>query len=163
MNFDFRSVLTPRALAGAVGVAVFLLILVFTWLAFSAVPQPDPASLMAVVTVIPAPTSTPLPAAVATLDPYAPTPTPALEPGQLAIGVYVQIVGTEGQGLRIRQTPGLDGEQQFLGFDAEVFLVQDGPREVDGYTWWYLVSNYDDGRAGWAASNFLEFIPSPNP
>jgi hypothetical protein len=162
MNFDFRSVLTPRALAGAVGVAVVLLILAFTWLAFSAAPQPDPASLMAAVTVISAPTSTPLPAAVATLDPYASTPTPTLAPDQIGVGAYVQISGTEGQGLRLRSAPGLNGDQLFLGYDAEVFIVQDGPREADGYTWWYLVSNYDKNRAGWAASNFLTVIPPPS-
>jgi hypothetical protein len=160
MRIDFRSALTPRVFVGAVLVAVILLGLTFAWMAFSAPPQPDPAALMAVMTVIPAPTGTPAPA-VSAVDPYAPTLTPTLAPGQLVIGVYVQIVGTEGQGLRIRSTPGLSGAQQFMGFDAEVFRIQDGPREVDGYTWWYLVSNYDDGRAGWAASNFLEFIPSP--
>lgn len=161
MNFDFRPALTPRAFAGAVIVAVLLIVLTFTWMAVSAPPRPDPASLMADVTLIPAPSGTPLPASQAALDPYAPTPTFTPLPGQLAVGVYAQIVGTEGQGLRIRSNPGLSGEQKFMGFDTEVFLIKDGPREVDGYTWWYLVSNYDDGRAGWAASDFLEFVPGP--
>ncbi len=155
--------MTPRALAGAVGVTIFLLVVTLIWMSLSAPAAIDPAALMADVTVIPAPSGTPIPPEALPQDPYAPTPTLTPAPGQLALGVYVQIVGTEGQGLRIRSQPGLNGAQQFLGFDAEVFLIQDGPREVDGYTWWYLVSNYDDGRAGWAASNFLEFIPSPNP
>jgi len=162
MRIDFRSALTPRAIAGAVLVAVLLLVITFFWLAWSVPPKPDPAGLMAAMTVIPAPTGTAFSTA-ATLDPYAPTPTLTPVPGQLSVGVYVQIAGTEGLGLRIRSTPGLNGAQQFMGFDSEVFLIQDGPREADGYTWWYLVSNYDDGRAGWAASNFLQFVPAPNP
>jgi hypothetical protein len=63
--------------------------------------------------------------------------------------------------LRIRSDPGLTGEPVFLGFDSEVFIVEDGPREVDGYVWWYLVAPYDDTRAGWAAADFLSYVPSP--
>jgi len=162
MRIDFRSALTSRAIAGAVLLALFLLALTFAWMAWSVPPRPDPAGLMAAMTVIPAPTGT-TPSEIATIDPYAPTPTPTLAPGQLTTGLYVQVTGTGGLGLNIRSAPGLDSSQQFMGFDSEVFLIEDGPRERDGYVWWYLVSNYDDGRAGWAAANFLEAIPSPNP
>ena len=109
------------------------------------------------VTMISAPTSTSSAPATPTIDPFAPSPTPT----GLALGSYAQITGTEGQGLRIRSTPGLNGEFVFLGFDTEVFLVQDGPQTVDGYVWWYLVAPYDEARAGWAASDFLTYIPAP--
>ena len=109
------------------------------------------------LTMIPAPTSTSNAPATPTIDPFAPSPTPT----GLALGNYAQITGTEGQGLRIRSTPGLDGEFVFLGYDSEVFLVKDGPPTVDGYVWWYLVAPYDDTRAGWAASDFLTYIPAP--
>lgn len=109
------------------------------------------------VTMIPAPTSTSSAPATPTIDPFAPSPTPT----GLAIGNYAQITGTEGQGLRIRSTPGLNGEFVFLGYDTEVFLVKDGPKTVDGYVWWYLVAPYDETRAGWAASDFLTYIPAP--
>ena len=109
------------------------------------------------LTMISAPTATSSAPATPTIDPFAPSPTPA----GLALGSYVQISGTEGQGLRIRSKPGLDGEFVFLGYDSEVFVVQDGPQTVDGYIWWYLVAPYDNTRAGWAASDFLTFIPSP--
>ena len=109
------------------------------------------------VTMIPAPTATSSAPATPTIDPFAPSPTPA----GLAVGSYVQISGTEGQGLRIRSKPGLGGEFVFLGYDSEVFVVQDGPQTVDGYIWWYLVAPYDNTRVGWAASDFLTFIPSP--
>ncbi len=111
------------------------------------------------LTMIPAPTLTSSAPPTPTIDPFAPTPTAT----GLAIGNYVQITGTEGQGLKIRASAGLDGEFQFLAYDSEVFVVKDGPKAVDGYTWWYLVAPYDDTRAGWAASDFLTYIPAPTP
>lgn len=109
------------------------------------------------ITVIPAPTSTSSVPPTATIDPFAPTAVPT----GILIGNYVQITGTEGEGLRIRSDPGLNGEFQFLGYDSEVFIVQDGPREVDGFVWWYLVAPYDETRNGWAAADFLTYIPAP--
>ncbi len=109
------------------------------------------------LTVIPAPTSTSSAPATATIDPFAPT----IAPTGIAVGNYVQITGTEGQGLRIRSEPGLNGEFEFLGYDEEVFIVQDGPREADGFVWWYLVAPYDETRTGWAAADFLTYISAP--
>lgn len=123
----------------------------------SATPASGVGFVPADLTVIPAPTSTSGAPPTPTIDPFA-TPT---APAGVAIGNYVQISGTEGQGLRIRAEAGLDGAFQFLAYDAEVFLVQDGPREVDGYTWWYLVAPYDETRIGWAAADFLEYVPEP--
>ena len=111
----------------------------------------------AYLTVIPASTVTSSAPPTATIDPFAPSPTPT----GLAVGNYAQISGTEGQGLRIRAKPGLDGEFVFLGYDSEVFIIKDGPQTVDGYTWWYLAAPYDETRAGWAAADFLTFIPAP--
>jgi hypothetical protein len=159
MNFDFRSILTPKVMAGALGVTLLLLILAFAWIEWTAPPPPVPGNLLAVLTVIPAPTSTPLIQPTATTDPNAPTATP--EPGKMVVGAYVQISGTNGEGLRIRSGPGLNSNQLFLGFDSEVFLVKDGPSEADGYTWYYLVAPYDEKRAGWAASQFLTLVPPP--
>jgi hypothetical protein len=82
-------------------------------------------------------------------------------PGEIGPGAYVQISGTQGQGLRIRSKPGLNSDQLFLGFDTEAYLVIDGPREVDGYTWYNLAAVNDQTRTGWAASNYLTIIPKP--
>jgi hypothetical protein len=73
----------------------------------------------------------------------------------------VQIIGTGGDGLRLRDQPGLDGKVLLLGSEAEVFRVQDGPREVDGYTWWYLVGPFDETRRGWAVANYLQIVQNP--
>jgi hypothetical protein len=161
MRFEFDRLFTPRVLASALGVAVILLILTFLWIEWTAPPAPDLSGLLAVVTVLPAPSATPPPAATATYDPYAPTPTPTVAPGEIGPGAYVQISGTQGQGLRIRSKPGLNSDQLFLGFDTEAYLVIDGPREVDGYTWYNLAAVNDQTRTGWAASNYLTIIPKP--
>lgn len=112
------------------------------------------------LTVIPAPTSTLNLSATAPLDSLL-TGTPTLQPDEIGVGGYVQIAGTEGEGLRLRASPGLSGAPVFLGYDEEVFEVRDGPKDADGYTWWYLVAPYDETRAGWAAADFLSPIPSP--
>jgi len=77
------------------------------------------------------------------------------------MGSFVQIMGTEGVGLNIRSAPGLNSEVQFLGYDAEVFEVRDGPVEADGLTWWYLVTPVDASRAGWAAASYLSVVANP--
>jgi hypothetical protein len=160
MTLDFRTILTSRVIAGTLGVAIFFMILTFVWIEWPA-PAPASGDVQAVLTVIPAPSGTPAPTPTPTLDPSVPTPTPTPAPGEIAVGSYVQIKGTEGQGLRIRSSPGLNTAQLFLGFDAEVFVVKEGPRQADGYSWYYLVAPYDEARAGWAASDFLNIIPPP--
>ncbi len=123
-------------------------------------PDPEPAS--SALTIIPAPTSTPgVPPP--TLTPIPPTAAPTFTPGpgQIAVGVYVQIHDTGEEGLNIRSEPGLASDVIFSGYDAEVFLVTDGPQEADGYTWWYLTASYDATRFGWAAQDFLEVVETP--
>ncbi len=108
------------------------------------------------LTVIPPSTLTPSPVPTA-----GPAGTPGATNGQIAVGTYVQITGTEGAGLRIRSAPGLNSDTVFRGEEAETFRVQDGPKEADGHTWWYLVAPYDQTRAGWAAADFLSAVPAP--
>jgi hypothetical protein len=159
MQFNFRQFFTRTVILGALGICAALLTLTFLWIVWTAPPAPAPGMSLAVLTIIPAPTSTPPNLPTVTPDPNAPTATPA--PGQISLGSYVQITGTAGEGLRIRSAPGLASSQLFLGYDSEVFLVKDGPRQVDGYTWYYLVASYDEKRAGWAASDFLGLMPNP--
>ena len=73
----------------------------------------------------------------------------------------MQISGTGGDGLRLRTEPGLESEVRMLGLEAEVFQVKDGPREVDGYNWWYLVAPVDTTRRGWAVANYLAVVQNP--
>jgi hypothetical protein len=155
---NVRELVNKWVILGALGLAGFLLLITAIAIGLTSAPRnPDVGFVPADVTVIPAPTGTSGAPPTPTIDPFA-TPT---SPAGVAIGNYVQINGTEGQGLRIRSEPGLGGEFQFLAYDSEVFVVQDGPREVDGYVWWYLVAPYDETRVGWAAADFLTYIPEP--
>jgi hypothetical protein len=130
------------------------------------VSRPSPAQSVpstAVMIVIPAPTATvllpsPTPEQQITPTPSVPPPPPD---GTLAIGAFVQIYGTGGDGLNVRNDPGLNGKVLFLALEAEVFQVTEGPKEVDGYTWWHLVAPYDHTRQGWAASNYLAVVQPP--
>ncbi len=158
---DWQDLLNMRVVIGAIVIAALLLIATLVLLGWM-----RPASRLdlgfapAHLTIIPAPTSTPNLTDTPPLDPLL-AGTPTLQPDEIGIGGYVQITGTEGEGLRLRASPGLTGEAVFLGYDEEVFEVRDGPKDADGYTWWYLVAPYDESRAGWAAADFLSSIPSP--
>jgi len=155
---NVRELINKWVILGALALAGFLLLITAVAIGLTSARRPsDVGFAPADVTVIPAPTGTSGAPPTPTIDPFA----TATSPAGIAVGNYVQINGTEGQGLRIRANPGLGGEFEFLAYDSEVFVVKDGPREVDGYVWWYLVAPYDDTRVGWAAADFLTYIPAP--
>jgi len=95
---------------------------------------------------------------IPTRDPIA---TQSVQSGEIAVGRYVQITGTGSVGLRIRQSPGIDGASQFIAMENEVFSVIDGPVEKDAITWWHLVASYDKNRQGWAAGQYLTVVNQP--
>ena len=157
---DIKPYLTRPVIFGAIGFATGLIFVTLIFIGWTS-PRfsPNVGFIPADLTMIPAPTHTPDVTAIPTNDPNLVTPT--LAPNTIGIGSYVQISGTEGEGLRIRSAAGLTGETVFFGQEAEVFVVHDGPQTVDGYTWWYLIAPYDETRAGWAAADFLSVVPSP--
>lgn len=149
--------LTLSAIILAIGLTAALLLYVL--LAQPAARRPSPEAFAA-LTITPAWTPTSVLLLPTFTPPPVPTSTPTPLPGSLAIGVYVEISGT-GIGLRIRSAPGLDAPPLFIGADSEVFQIADGPRQADGYTWWYLIALYDSTRAGWAVQDYLQPIPPP--
>lgn len=126
---------------------------------FLLAPAPTQASEkdQAVLTLIPAPTSTP--------TSVGPTATPTPQPGEVrdgvAVGMYVQISGTGGDGLRLRADAGVKNDPRFLGMENEVFKVKEGPKEGDGFIWWRLEAPYDPTRSGWAVSTYLKAVTQP--
>lgn len=157
--------LSPLVLVVSIGLAVVLLGAIFA-IIWSSLPQGEMQLMPTpVLTVIPAPTATLTP--TVSLISLTPSTTPTLTVGgtgsEIQVGVYVQITGTGGDGLRLRAGPGTDNEPIFLGREAEVFLVKDGPKEGSGYTWFFLVAPYDTTRSGWAAANYLQVIASIEP
>lgn len=164
---DWRTVirwfLNPLVVGGALIVAMLLLGATLALVYFTR-PGPSPVQqATAVLNVISAPTVTPIPpTATAVLTPTSslPVPPPPVS-GTISVGAYVQIANTGGDGLRLRIDPGLAGEVRVLGAEAEVFEVSDGPKEVDGFTWWYLEGLYDQTRRGWAVANYLAVVQKP--
>jgi len=157
------SLISPGVILGALffGLALFGLTVGVLWM-FRPEPTPMAAST-ALVNIVNAPTATSIPPTAAPTS--APSPTSAIPPlpadGNLSMGAFVQISGTGGDGLRIRSEASLQGTVQTLGMESEVFQVTDGPREADGYTWWYLTAPYDETRRGWAVANYLQVIQNP--
>jgi len=159
MNRSVVIGLLALGLAGLLALVLGLILGLWPWPGPGGVPA-------AAVTVIAqptwTPTSSPTPADAAQ---GTPTPIPPLAPSpdEIAVGRFVQVSGTGGDGLRLRTAPGLDAPVRFLAREAEVFQVADGPQPGDGYTWWYLVAPYDPQRAGWAVANYLSVLPGTPP
>ena len=89
------------------------------------------------------------------------TSTPTLSPeasGSLTLGRLVEVYGTEGDGLRMRDNVGLDSKIVFIAVESEVFDLRDGPVQKDGYEWWFLVNPYNLDKTGWAVSTYLRPI-----
>ncbi len=154
-----RPRLTPVTCLSALAVIVILAILLVFLIQVSFPEGAKSPALTQPFTVIPAPSVT-IPVIMPTIPPsvnvtIVPTPLPS---GQMGVGAYVQISGTGGDGLRLRGGPGTTFPPLFLGMESEVFKVTDGPKDADGFTWWYLVAPYDENRKGWAAQNYLSVI-----
>jgi hypothetical protein len=157
---DLKPYINRSVLFGAIAFAGGLIIITLILIGWTS-PRFSPTVGFAAadLTIIPAPTHTPVATLPPAIDPSLVTPT--LAPNTIGISAYVQISGTEGEGLRVRSAPGLNGDTVFFGDESEVFVVKDGPQTADGHTWWYLVAPYDEARAGWAAADFLAVVPSP--
>lgn len=151
-----------RVIGGAVVVASLLLTTTLALLLATRQARTPTGVVTAALTLIPANTSTPQPATAGPGAVTAGTLTvvPSPQPGVISVGSYVQVVGTGGDGLRLRDQPGLAGQVLLLGSESEVFKVDQGPQEADGYTWWYLVGPFDPNRHGWAVANYLQVTQS---
>ncbi len=109
-------------------------------------------------TATPSPSPTPWPSPTAT-----PTATP-LPQDAIAVGRFVQVRGTGGLGLRVREQPSLQATVRFLARETEVFRVLEGPVEADGHVWWYVAAPYAGTRRGWVVQDFLDVLPlTPTP
>lgn len=116
----------------------------------------NPAAVITIVAPSPTQEAPVEPTAAAARPEQKPTPGEGINKG-----MYVQIVETGGDGLRLREAPGTGSKALFLGMESEVYKVDDGPQEQDGYTWFHIVAPYDVNRSGWAASKFLSVVPVP--
>ncbi len=116
---------------------------------------------IAEVISIDAATSTPI-----FLATWIPTQTPEVleingKVEQFQINGYVQISGTDGEGLRIRSGAGRNFSVNFIGLDSELFKIIEGPIESDDYIWWHIEAPYDNSRNGWCVQNYLSQVETP--
>jgi hypothetical protein len=162
MQSFLRTVFTPWVVVGAF-VFALLLSLVFILALWTTRPEaPSLSASTAVMNVIRVPTSTPTPTPAVVEATETPSPEePLEETGTIVIGAVVEVSGTGGTGLRVRLGPGLGQGVRFLADESEEFVIQDGPIELDGYTWWNLASPTSEDRAGWAVEDYLRVKQSP--
>jgi hypothetical protein len=159
-EFDMRGGCFWSAIGGAL--ALLLLILFIAIAGFNRISGMNERQEVE-LTVLPYYTSTPS----VSLDRPTPTetgvPAGTPDPGEIvyfSIGELVEIYGTEGDGLRLRNSPGLDATINVLALENEVFEVRGGPQEADGYVWWFLINPYDNTVQGWSVGNFLRSLGS---
>lgn len=153
-----RLILQGGCLWGGVGAVLGILILVILipLAAMNRLSAPNEGQSIE-LTIVPFNTSTPTDTVDGSITGTA-TPEITIEPGEViyySIGEMVEIYGTEGDGLRLRNAPGLDTTINVLALENEVFEVRGGPEEEDGYVWWFLINPYDNSIQGWSVGNFL--------
>jgi hypothetical protein len=158
-----RNLFTIKVVIGAMifGIGVFAVLLGILWSARANENSAIPAT--AILKIIEAPTQTPL----ISNPTETPAPTPAsadqttLPSTDIAIGSYVQVSGTGGDGLRLHDTAGVSSKVNYVAIESELFIVKDGPVETDGYIWWLLQDPYTDRATGWGVANYLVVAQNP--
>jgi len=142
------------------GVVIALLFSLYAFLLlngvqFENITDNTPSAVLTVISAVSIPTQD------VSLLTVSPTPTSApevMDQNGIAIDKYVQISGTGGVGLRIREGAGTSFGTQFLANESEVFKVIGGPVTADEIDWYQLVAPYDESRQGWASAEYLTLI-----
>jgi hypothetical protein len=84
-------------------------------------------------------------------------PRVAQQGGDLATGANVEVKGTEGEGLRVRAAPSLQGEVSAVLVEGAQVEVLEGPVSADALRW-YRVRYDRQGGNGWVAGQFLAAV-----
>lgn len=87
------------------------------------------------------------------------TPTPV----GVTLGATIAVSGVDDQQLNVRDIAGVTGSSiLFRADEGEQFLIVDGPRQADGFTWWQIQDVSNNSRTGWAVSNYLTVVSLPS-
>jgi hypothetical protein len=151
------------ALAGMAAAAAAALGLIILWIGWNPAAAPPPAEPTPAVQPAdsptpappPSPTSTPS-ATVAPSETRAPsaTPTPTMQP------VLAVVTGTGGQGVYLRDAPGLAGKKIASLAEGDVVEILGPPVEADGTRW--IPVRTAAGVTGWMALEFCATVtPTP--
>jgi len=158
-----KTLLNIKVILGAIvfGVGVFAILVGILWTAKAKSITQIPAT--AILSTIEAPTETPLTPITTQTSTPSPTNSQQLPPpsGDIAIGNYVQVNGTGGDGLRLHNTAEVSSKVNHIAIEAEYFLVKDGPINADGYLWWELQDPYTENIVGWGVANYLKVVQNP--
>jgi len=162
MRSLFKAFLNPVVILSSLGLGLFLTAALLVTLWFSRPGETGRGASTAVVNIIRVPTSTATAKPAEEVEaPISTVPSATFEPGVIQTGGWVEVTGTEGAGLRVRENPGLSQGVLFLANEREIFQILAGPEEIDGYSWWQLISPDDETRAGWAVANYLRGVVPP--
>lgn len=158
-----KNLFNIKVIIGAILFALCIFVVFLQMLRSAQAKFPSQAASTAILNIIkaptqtsPIPTSTITPTAAPTTSPGVPTPS-----GDIAVGEYVQVKGTGGDGLRLHATAGVSSSVRYVAIESEVFLVKEGPSEADGYTWWLLVNPSTKNEVGWGVANYLSRVQNP--
>jgi len=118
-------------------------------------PLAGPSPTPIIWTATPRPTAVTLPTPTETA---APTPAPSPD---IAVGQTVQVSGTGGAGVSMREEPDVNSPRLDVAREGVVFLVVDGPRQIGGYVWWRIRDLEDEARQGWVVGNYVRPVEQP--
>jgi hypothetical protein len=129
----------------------------------TAIPSPtfDAAAAPTVTPTSPLLPSDGTPGAVPTFALEGPTLPPViLSPTPVTIAIGQTVLITEDQ-VRLRASPGLDGELiSYLAIGTQ-FTVIGGPQQASSLTWWQVEDPTQPLVRGWVAADYLEPVPQP--
>ncbi len=155
-------ILTLWVLLGALILACFLLSVTLGIFWYGSGRNADKPPSTAILVIIPAASATAtVPINDGQLPPDGEQTPSSPSGGEIVMDAYVQVFGTGGDGLRMRDNPGLEGKVLLVAAESEVFKVVEGPVEMDGYRWWRLEGPFDATRQGWVVGNYLEIVQNP--
>lgn len=83
-----------------------------------------------------------------------PTETPVI-PGVFTSGMEIIIAGTEGEGLNVRQSPGIESPVVYLAQEGESYVITNGPKIQDGLIWWLIEQTEEGIKTGWAVQDYF--------
>ncbi len=122
-------------------------------------PTPTAVIWTATPSPIPAASSTPT-ATDASADEELSPATPTA-PSDILIGGYVEVAGTGGHGLSLRQGPGANYPRMDVAAEGEIFVVVEGPQTAAGAPWWRIRDPENEERFWWAIASYLEPVAHP--
>jgi len=82
------------------------------------------------------------------------TQTPMIA-GVMGIGMRATVEGTDGKGLRMRESASFDSNVLFHAQDGEQVEIIEGPIIEDSIIWWKIASMQDPQKIGWSVQDYL--------